>query len=122
MAIARTPTVVIDCPDPGALARFYGGLLDFEVSVDEDDSWAEIRSESWPPICFQQVADHQRPQWPGQEHPQQFHLDVAVDDIDAAEPEVLALGASRHEVQPSENGGFRVYLDPAGHPFCLCRG
>jgi hypothetical protein len=35
---------------------------------------------------------------------------------------VLALGATRHDVQPGEpsGDGFRVYLDPAGHPFCLC--
>jgi hypothetical protein len=45
-----------------------------------------------------------------------------VPDIDAAEPAVLAAGATLHEHQPSETGSFRVYLDPAGHPFCLSRG
>ncbi|MGI8867783.1 MAG: VOC family protein [Mycobacteriales bacterium] len=34
---------------------------------------------------------------------------------------MLALGARRHGHQPSEKGGFRVYLDPAGQPFCLIR-
>jgi hypothetical protein len=40
----------------------------------------------------------------------------------AAEPAVLALCARRHEAQPGEDddGRFRVYLDPVGHPFCLC--
>jgi predicted enzyme related to lactoylglutathione lyase len=55
----------------------------------------------------------------GGEHPQQFHLDFSVGDIAAAEPRVLALGARVHDHQPSQNGGFRVYLDPVGHPFCL---
>ena len=48
--------------------------------------------------------------------PQQFHLDIRVADIDAAEAQVLALGAAR---LPSTEPGFRVYADPAGHPFCL---
>lgn len=119
MAIARYPSFVFDCPDPGRLATFYAGLLGWEVKADGD--WFEIR----PPdgsncICFQQVADYRPPQWPGQEIPQQLHLDVDVDDLDAAEPEVLALGATKAAHQPGTS--FRVFLDPAGHPFCLCRG
>ena len=51
---------------------------------------------------------------------QQFHIDVTVDDVDRAEAEVLALGATKHEVQPPEGEAWRVYLDPTGHPFCLC--
>jgi hypothetical protein len=41
-----------------------------------------------------------------------------VRDLDEAEPEVLALGATKPEHQPGTS--FRVFLDPAGHPFCLC--
>ncbi|GAB3486573.1 VOC family protein [Flexivirga lutea] len=119
MAIARTPNTVIDCPDPGQLATFYGKLLDFDVKVDEDNSWADIRSGDWPPISFQQVDDYRPPQWPGQEHPQQMHLDVEVDDLDAAEGPTLELGATKHNEQPNP-ASFRVFLDPAGHPFCLC--
>ena len=37
-----------------------------------------------------------------------------------SEPAVLAAGARRHEHQPSPDGRFVVYLDPVGHPFCLC--
>ncbi len=50
--------------------------------------------------------------------PQQLHLDVVVDDLDTAEEETLALGATKAEHQPGNS--FRVFLDPAGHPFCLC--
>ncbi|GAA4583345.1 hypothetical protein GCM10023194_20410 [Planotetraspora phitsanulokensis] len=57
---------------------------------------------------------------PDPEHPQQFHLDVTVDDLAEAETEVLALGAVKHAHQPGVDGGFTVFLDPAGHPFCLC--
>ncbi|WP_245616123.1 VOC family protein [Phycicoccus jejuensis] len=73
-------------------------------------------------LAFQRIDDWVAPTWPGGAHPQQFHLDLSVQDIDAAEPAVLAAGASVHAEQPSSDGGFRVYLDPAGHPFCLVRG
>ena len=118
MAIARFPTVVLDCPDPAVLARFYGALLDWKVAVDDAGNWAEIKADYGDSIGFQQVQDYTRPQWPGQDVPQQMHLDVNVDDLDAAEAAVLELGATKHEYQPGTT--FRVFLDPAGHPFCLC--
>jgi predicted enzyme related to lactoylglutathione lyase len=116
MAIARFPSIVIDCPDPGALAAFYGAMLDWKVDVSSD--WAEIRAEYGQSISFQQVESYTAPQWPTQRLPQQMHLDVAVDDLDAAETAVLDLGATKHEHQSGTS--FRVFLDPAGHPFCLC--
>jgi Glyoxalase-like domain len=67
-------------------------------------------------IGFQLAPDFQPPQWPDPGRPQQMHFDVMVDDIDAAEPRVLALGARR---LAGGDGGSRVYADPAGHPFCL---
>jgi predicted enzyme related to lactoylglutathione lyase len=115
MAIARYPSFVIDCPDAAVLARFYGTLLDWPVTGESD--WAEIRSGEQC-ICFQQVEGFSPPDWPGQQVPQQMHLDVVVADLDEAESKVLELGATKHGHQPGES--FRVYLDPAGHPFCLC--
>jgi hypothetical protein len=73
-------------------------------------------------LAFQRIDDWVEPTWPGGAHPQQFHLDFWVPDIDAAEPDVVAAGARVHAHQPSENGTFRVYLDPVGHPFCLITG
>jgi predicted enzyme related to lactoylglutathione lyase len=116
MAIARYPSIVIDCPDPHALATFYGAMLDWKVETSPD--WAEVRADYGQCICFQPVADYNPPRWPAQEVPQQMHLDVIVDDLDAAESAVLELGATKHEHQPGTT--FRVFLDPAGHPFCLC--
>lgn len=117
MAIARNPCFVVDCPDPAVLARFYGALLDWEWSVDDDGSWAQVQSGDRV-FHFQRVDGYRPPAWPGQETPQQVHLDVDVDDLDEAEIRTLALGATKHEHQPGTS--FRVFLDPAGHPFCLC--
>jgi hypothetical protein len=117
MAFAAFPSFVLDCPEPGALATFYGEMLGW--SVKDDGDWAEIRPESNDTcICFQQVADFRAPRWPGQDVPQQVHLDVMVRDLDEGEQAALALGATRAEHQPGTT--FRVFLDPAGHPFCLC--
>lgn len=44
MAIARFPSIVLDCPDAGALAAFYGALLDWKAEVSPD--WADIRADN----------------------------------------------------------------------------
>ena len=116
MAIARFPSVVLDCPDAGALATFYGALLDWPV--EHREGWADIRSGGDHCFSFQQVESYTPPRWPGQDVPQQMHIDVMVDDLDRGEEAVLKLGAVKPEHQPGTT--FRVFLDPAGHPFCLC--
>ncbi|HUR15428.1 MAG TPA: VOC family protein [Mycobacteriales bacterium] len=119
MAIARMPSLVLDCPDAGGLARFYAALLDWEVRVDEDGTWADVKpADGSSCLSFQLVEDYQPPDWPGQRVPQQMHLDVVVDDLVEGEAAVLGLGATKPEHQPGTT--FRVFLDPAGHPFCLC--
>ena len=116
MAIARFPSIVLDCPDPAALATFYGAMLDWKVEASAD--WADVRADYGQCLSFQKVQGYTPPQWPGQDVPQQMHLDVVVEDLDAAGAAVVELGARKHEHQPGER--FRVFLDPAGHPFCLC--
>lgn len=118
MAIARNPQFVLDCPDPAAMAEFYAALLGATPKTDPDNGWATVMTGDQP-IHFQRVEGFRPPQWPGQDVPQQMHLDVDVDDLDQAEAATLALGATKHDHQPGET--FRVFLDPAGHPFCLCQ-
>ncbi|WP_248958773.1 VOC family protein [Sphaerisporangium perillae] len=118
--IARMRAVVLDCPDPKALAGFYSSIVGWEV-LYEDDGWVSIGDGGPMRLSFQQADDYQPPEWPTSERPQQFHLDLTVDDRAKAEAQVLALGAVKHPYQPGEKeGGFTVFLDPAGHPFCLC--
>jgi hypothetical protein len=117
MTIAAYPGLVIDCPDAAGLARFYGEVLGWNVTVD--DGWAEIRPDDRSDcISFQQVEDYRAPAWPGQDVPQQMHLDLMVRDLDEGEAGAIALGATKAQTQPGTT--FRVFLDPAGHPFCLC--
>ncbi|MGP3912152.1 VOC family protein [Nonomuraea sp. 10N515B] len=120
--IAEFRTVVLDTPDPQGLAEFYSRLLGWPITSVEDD-WVVV-TDGGPPrrLAFQLAPDFRPPTWPDPERPQQFHLDLTVDDMEEAEKRVLEIGAVKHEHQPSEDDSFRVFLDPAGHPFCLCRG
>ncbi|WP_329108159.1 VOC family protein [Micromonospora sp. NBC_01699] len=114
--IGELRSVVVDCPDPRGLAGFYGELLGRTVVHDSDD-WVTLGGGAGQPrVAFQLAAGLREPRWPDPERPQQFHLDVTVDDIEVAEAKVLALGATR---LPGGGADFRVYADPAGHPFCL---
>ncbi|MDN5764561.1 MAG: VOC family protein [Humibacillus sp.] len=79
------------------MATFYGALLGRDVKASDD--WAEVRDDGQR-ICFQPVADYAAPKWPGQQAPQQMHLDVMVDGLDEGEAAVLQLGATKHEHQP----------------------
>jgi len=108
--------VALDCRDPRALARFYSAVTGCDIG-DDDGDWVQLRSDNAVTIAFQLAPDHEPPVWPSGERPQQAHLDFDVDDLDAAEEQVLALGARRADHQPASS--YRVFLDPAGHPFCL---
>ncbi len=110
-----SPYLVIDCPDPNALADFYAAVLGLPIA-SRNDEWVAIGGEGKTRIAFQLVKDYQPPQWPDSSHPQQMHLDIEVDDVDSADRRVRELGATR---LPGEGEDFRVFADPAGHPFCL---
>jgi predicted enzyme related to lactoylglutathione lyase len=116
-AIAKLSLFAFDCADPRHLADFYAGITGWAVERDDGD-WVQLRSDGGATLAFQLATDHQPPVWPSAEHPQQAHLDFDVADLDAGEAGVIVLGARKADVQP-DPGSFRVFLDPAGHPFCL---
>lgn len=116
--IASLGAVVLDCPEPRALAKFYGDLTGWSLRDGSDDEWVTLDTPWEVTLDFQRVDDYVAPAWPGTQPPQQFHLDLDVPDLDEGEAAVLAIGATKAEHQPGET--FRVFLDPVGHPFCLC--
>jgi hypothetical protein len=89
----RLHHVIVDCPDPGALANFYSTLLNEPITYVSDD-FVVAANETTSGIAFQRVPDHRAPTWPDSTVPQQLHFDVMVED---------------------------VFADPAGHPFCLIK-
>jgi catechol 2,3-dioxygenase-like lactoylglutathione lyase family enzyme len=110
---ARLHHLVIDCPDPRALAEFYARLLDRPVTYDSEDFVVVAESDRTSGLAFQRATGFRPPTWPSPETPQQMHLDVMVEDPAAARTHVLRLGATHLDGD--------VYADPAGHPFCLIR-
>lgn len=120
MSAATVSTVVLDCAEPAALAEFWGNVLDLPVVTKEEGWWQLAPMGSGLSLAFQKVERHRRP---ASRVPQQLHLDVKVDDIRAAEERVLGWGAeARSEPHPGDGSPWRVYADPAGHPFCLVTG
>ncbi|MFF3325477.1 VOC family protein [Streptomyces sp. NPDC002889] len=118
MGIATLGAVVLDCPDPVRLGRFYAEVLGGQIE-DDGEGWVDLTGVPGASLAFQIAPGHVPPKWPSPDASQQFHLDLTVDDLDAAEARVLALGATALDAaDPSRT--WRVYADPAGHPFCLC--
>ncbi|TXL85649.1 VOC family protein [Streptomyces sp. IB2014 016-6] len=114
--------VALDCQNPAALAEFYQGVLGGGISHDYEDWWV-LREPGGARIAFQRAPGHRAPDWPrADSNSQQAHLDFEVADMAAAQEKVLALGATALDLDDDGGKrGFRVYADPAGHPFCLCR-
>lgn len=122
--IGALQCVVLDCTDVMELARFYQQVLGGEINRPDPqwavgDAWATLHDAAGAPVlAFQGVADHRPPVWGAPE--QQFHLDVRVADLEAAHDAVLALGATPLDAGDADRA-WRIYADPAGHPFCLVR-
>jgi len=112
--IGRMHHVVLDSPDPVALAGFYSALLGLPVTYRDDDWVVVAAGDASSGLAFQHAPGNQPPTWPDPAIPQQIHLDIMVEDVASAGLRVLALGAVKLD-------GPAVYADPAGHPFCLIR-
>ena len=106
--------VTIDAPDATGLAKFYATLLGMEVTYEGPEG--ALIAGGGKSVMFQQVATYTPPQWPDPAHPQQAHLDVIVEDLDAAQARAVELGAT---VLDGSGERFRTLADPAGHPFDL---
>jgi len=116
--IGRISGIVIDCPDPSALAGFYETLLGASRARDSA-GWVTLDlGRGQPTVTLQRSDRYRAPDWSSGEPPQQLHLDLLVNDLDEAEVQVLALGGRLLDGSDKPIG-FRVYADPVGHPFCL---
>jgi hypothetical protein len=111
--------VVLSSDDPRALAGFYERLLGWKRDSDEDE-WVTVKPpDGGTGLSFQSEEWYPRPVWPaapGDQH-MMVHLDIRVDDLQRAGAHALSCGATLADFQPQDD--VRVYLDPAGHPFCL---
>ncbi|MFD7245796.1 VOC family protein [Streptomyces massasporeus] len=123
--IADLQCVVLDCPEPVELAAFYGSILGGTVNQPDrrwalSDDWATLHTPSGVVLAFRRAVGHHPPLWPDPSRPQQFHLDFGVADLDRAEEQVRAHGATVLDAG-ADGRTWRLHADPAGHPFCLVR-
>lgn len=112
----------LDTDDLETESSFWAKVLGGEVDRGGDEDWHAVLVDGKQKLGVQLVKNHQQPEWPDGPQRTQVHLDLYVEDLDAAEAEILSYGATALG-GPTQDGteGFRVYADPAGHPFCLCR-
>ena len=125
MAIAHLAYTALDCDNPVELAHFYSKITGHKVQpLDEGETaetceWLELIDEAdFTAMAFQKIENYQKPTWPTGGLPQQAHIDLHAKDLDIAEKALLEIGAVKAEFQPKPHR-FRIYLDPAGHPFCI---
>jgi predicted enzyme related to lactoylglutathione lyase len=114
---ASMAMINLDAENPAELAAFYSHVLGWEV-LHSADEYAMI-GDGHTSIGFGQVSGYSGPGWPAEAAPKRYHLDFMVDDLDKAEEQALALGATKPSDQPNPDR-WRVLLDPGGHPFDLC--
>ena len=116
MTVARLALTALDCAEPEPLAEFWAALLGGTIVLRTDE--VVVVKTGTMLLGATRVPDYTPPTWPGGATPKHMHLDLAVRDLDVAEEAALRLGARKAETQPRPDR-WRVYLDPAGHPFCL---
>jgi catechol 2,3-dioxygenase-like lactoylglutathione lyase family enzyme len=118
--------IVLDCADPRELARFWAGLLG-GTPVEWYPGWVTLEP---PPhgqlLSFQGTTASGNVTQPDTAGGPRTHFDILVDDLASAHDRVIAAGATLVDEHVSPRRGpdgalipWRVYTDPAGHPFCL---
>ncbi|HSK68792.1 MAG TPA: VOC family protein [Candidatus Limnocylindria bacterium] len=112
--------VTIDCgrEHVEGMARFYCGMLNL-TPHGMDGPYPYLEGEGFA-ITLQPEDGYTPPTWPEDGPPDtQMHVDFVVRDIPAATAYAKSLGATVSPVQYSDR--WHILLDPAGHPFCLCK-
>lgn len=119
MAIGSLTQLVLECGDAEQLARFWREVLDL-AEPEGDADWLTLRWEPVGRLSFHRVSGYRPPAWPGKHGDQHVHFDLLVDNLYEACAVVESAGAlPLTDVLSPGSKPWRIYADPAGHPFCL---
>jgi hypothetical protein len=119
MVVGKLTQLVLECDDAELLARFWQEVLELP-EADGDADWRTLRWEPVGRFSFHRVADYRAPAWPGERGEHHAHFDLLVDDLSTACVAVEQAGATAlTDVMDPGPRAWRIYADPAGHPFCL---
>ena len=106
-------SIMINAEDAQSLAGFWSRLLGVGIAVDHGTFiWLTPQRDGAASVAFQQVPDPT----PGR---RRLHLDLHVDDMDAAVARILELGGSHLEDHEIEGFAWKVMADPEGNEFCI---
>lgn len=117
--------IAIDCEWAEPVARFYAGLLGFEIrDLGPGGRWAQLfHPDGGVHLNIQGDARYRPPVWPEEsgEQAKMLHFEVQVDDLEAAVALAIQSGGTEAPWQPPDRNRdrIRIMLDPAGHPLCL---
>lgn len=111
--IATLRAVSLGCDAPTALMEFERSILGGEVAF-ANESFAALQGADAIWLTAQRVEERVLPLWPAGDSFKQAHLELAVTEL----VDSVAAGARRADIQPSPDR-WQVFIDPAGHPFCL---
>lgn len=119
MTVGKLTQLILECDDAEQLAQFWQEVLDLP-DAEGDSEWMTLRWEPVGRFSFHRVAGYRPPAWPGEHGEQHAHFDLLVDDLDDASLAVEKAGARPlTDVLDPGPKAWRIYADPAGHPFCL---
>ena len=108
-------TVIINAEDQPRLLAFWSGLLDVAIRGPQDQSivWLEADTPGGVNLGIQQVASKIGTHT-------EAHVDVAVEDLDAAQQRIEDLGGRLVQVHRTGDGfTWRVVADPEDNEFCI---
>jgi Glyoxalase-like domain len=105
-------SVVVDCADIRAQARFWAAVLDYPILYEDDVEIVVGRDDhTWPALTFLRVPE-------GKSVKNRLHIDLAPDDQDAEVRRLEGLGASRADIGQGDVS-WVVMADPEGNEFCV---
>jgi predicted enzyme related to lactoylglutathione lyase len=118
MPLATLKMLTLDSADAERDGAFWSEVLGWDVA-HSGGGYAMLTGPdgSGAALGFGTVEGYEPPRWPNRAGSKQFHLDLAVDDLEESAAKLVDLGATRPDEQPGET--WIVLLDPSGHPFCL---
>jgi predicted enzyme related to lactoylglutathione lyase len=129
--LGRIANVTFACAEPGRLAEFWAAVLDYEVQVLPEEVLAQLRQAGVDmnsrAACIDPTGGGPRlffikkEKTPTTSIP--IHLDMAVEDVEAAVARFESLGATVKERKTETLGpltsSWVVMADPEGNGFCV---
>lgn len=97
-----------------------GDARERDVASEEQPEWVTLEWEPVGRFSFHRCEGYVPPRWPRGHGEHQAHFDLLVEDL--AEACGVVEKAGGRPLTPILDPGpkeWRIYADPAGHPFCL---